>query len=300
MQIGVDLGGSHIGVGLVTQEGKLMDSVHGDITDRTRIQSYIPETIISYIQELLQRNQMQEGEITKIGLAVPGSFKKGAILHAVNLGIEKLEIASILHSYFKVPVVGNNDVKCAGIAEKRIGSLTAYEDALFLTIGTGIGGAYFYQGELVSPKRNSGLEVGHMVIDKNGAECNCGKCGCFETYCSIKRLKIKVRQILQLPEETSGKQIVEELRQNKQRVEIENIIEEYTDYLAIGLSNLVTILEPEVISIGGSFVHYADLFIPQTIKKIQERHLLFQERENLSIILAKLGNDAGKIGAAML
>ena len=80
----------------------------------------------------------------------------------------------------------SNDAKCAAIAEQRYGCLRGYKDSIFLTLGTGIGGAAFLKGELLEPKRFSGFEFGHMIINKNGKECSCGKKGCFETYSSIR------------------------------------------------------------------------------------------------------------------
>lgn len=306
MRIGIDLGGSHVAVGLVSEEGKLLLKKGADILqqykEEGRVQKFIMDTILGKIEEIFDETGLNKEFISQIGIATPGMYQNGCILHAVNLGIEELEIERKIQAKYPIPVVGNNDVTCCCLAEQKYGSLQGVQDAVFLTIGTGIGGAFVYQGKLVTPKTNPGFEFGHMIVEKEGKPCNCGSKGCLETYCSIKRLRQTVRSILSLEESVRGPQIVEyilrELGKNNQ--EIQNVIEEYTDYLAIGLSNIFNLLEPEMISIGGSFVHYSSFLLPKTNAKILERGMLFNKRQTLPIQLATLKNNAGIIGASML
>lgn len=306
MRIGIDLGGSHVAVGLISEDGKILIKKQTDILkkykEEGRVQKFIVDTILQKIDEILEESGLNKEFITQIGIATPGIFENGCILNAVNLGIEELAIENKIKLKYDLNIKGDNDVKCATIAEQKYGSLKGYKDAVFLTIGTGIGGGYIYDEKIIVPKTNPGFEFGHMIIEKDGRECNCGSKGCFETYCSIKRLREKVRAILGLDESVRGHEIVEyiqiELEKNNQL--IKDVIEKYTDYLAIGLSNIINLLEPEVISIGGSFVHYSHFLLPLVEEKIIEKGMLFNKRDKINIILAQLKNDAGMIGASML
>ena len=191
-----------------------------------------------------------------------------------------------------------NDAKCAAIAEKQWGSLKEYDDALFLILGTGVGGAAFLQGELLIPKRYSGFEVGHMVIEKNGVKCNCGREGCFEVYGSMKRLKQKIKGEFGL-NSIDGKEIKEFMLKNKENKILNEIIDTYIENLTIGIANLINIFEPEVIAIGGSFVHYKEILLEKLQDKLLERTELYNKDEIPKIVMAELENDAGIIGAAM-
>ena len=95
----------------------------------------------------------------------------------------------MLNEYYGTKIVLKNDAKCASLAEKKFGALKDYKDSVFLCLGTGIGGATFYNGKLVEPKRAAGSEFGHMIIKKDGITCNCGNKGCFERYASIRAFK---------------------------------------------------------------------------------------------------------------
>ena len=193
MKIGIDVGGSHIGLGLVNKEGKLILKKEKDYEKKeSDMSSIVLETIVKLIKELIEKNAVKKENIKSIGIAFPGTVSETSVIKAENLGIENLEIVTELRKKFNLPIYIENDAKCAAIAEKEFGSLKKYDDALFLIIGTGVGGAVFLDGKLLKPKRYSGFEVGHMVINKDGIKCNCGRKGCFETYCSMRRLKEKI------------------------------------------------------------------------------------------------------------
>lgn len=300
MRIGIDLGGSHISIGLVNEKGEILLKKQKDITTEKKVEKFIEESVVGSIDEILQEKNLKSADIEQIGVASPGNFKKGNLTHLVNLGIEVLPITQIIQEHFSISVVGDNDVNCACLAEKLYGSLKEYQNSVFMTIGTGIGGAYIYQNKVVNPEENSGFEFGHMIIEKEGKDCKCGKKGCFEVYCSIKNLRRKMRSILQLEDTVRGKEIVAIMKQNRENTQMQEELTKYCSYLAVGLSNIVNILEPEVIGIGGSFVHFAPFLVEKTMQEIQQKQLLFNPRQKPFIKLATLKNDAGIIGSAML
>lgn len=293
MKIGIDLGGSHIGVGLVNEKYEIIDKIEKDWSNQEKenLWDIVPQEIIKLTNKIIEKNKLEKVEAIGIG------FPKSKIINGiVYIDEKKIDLISVLEPIFNTKVYVRNDVKCSGICEKKLGSLKTYNNALFLTLGTGIGGAYFYQNELMVPNKYPGLEIGSMVIVKDGKTCKCGRKGCFEAYAAMKIFREEVAKRYNLEKVTSD--IVFELMKNKEKEdEINIIIDEYTDYLVIGLSNLIRILEPDVICIGGSFVYYQSIFMNKIKMKLKEN---FKNREIPEILTATFGNDAGIIGASML
>lgn len=300
MKIGIDVGGSHIGLGIVDERGNILIKCEKDYEQKKDNMSQIViETIIELINEATIKANIKKEEIEKIGIALPGTVSGGMLIKAENLGIENLKIADILKKEFQCEVNLENDAKCAAMAEKNFGSLKNYDDALFLIVGTGIGGAAFLNNKMLKPKRYSGFEVGHTVIEKDGLKCNCGRKGCFEVYCSMKRLKEKIKEEFNL-KTINGKEIKKFIIENKQNEKLNNILDTYIEYLSLGIANLINILEPEAISIGGSFAHYKEILLEKLENKILENKELYNKENPPKIVIAELKNDAGIIGAAMI
>ena len=255
-----------------------------------------------------------------MGIAIPGLVSDGTIIKCVNLGIKDYNISEKLNEKFikyanennmqnkfeklPLPIKLQNDAKCAAIAESKYGVIKGYESAIFLTLGTGIGGAVIIDGKLAQGKVFSGYEFGHMTININGEQCKCGKKGCFELYGSMKKFKTDFKEKLGLSQFTHGEQLLDllkydmALQRNDER--IKQAINEYTQNLAIGISNLINIFEPEAIGIGGSFAYFEDFLLKELKQKIINGNLLFNPRSDIIIKSALLKNDAGIIGASML
>ena len=300
MNIGIDVGGSHIGLGIVDNNGEIIFKQEKDyLTQEKDMSDIVMNTIKTLINETTTTSSIDLKNIENIGIAFPGTVSNGVVVKAENLGIQNLKIVELLTKSFKCNIKLENDAKCAAIAEKKYGSLKNYDDALFLIIGTGVGGAAFLNGQLLKPKRYSGFEVGHMVIEKDGIKCNCGRNGCFESYASMKRLKEKIKNEFGLPN-SDGKQIREFILNNKENEKLNLILKNYIEYLSIGICNLINILEPEAISIGGSFAHYKEIFLERLEKKMSEKVELYNKENAPKILIAELKNDAGIIGASMI
>ena len=299
MRIGVDVGGSHIGLGLVNKDGKLILKAEKDYDKiQEDMSNIVLETIIELINKIIDNNDVKKEEIESIGIAFPGTVSETTVIKAENLGIDDFEVVKKLKKHFDVPIHLENDAKCAAIAEKEFGSLKNYEDAIFLIIGTGVGGAVYLNGKLLRPKRYSGFEVGHTVINKDGIKCSCGRGGCFEVYSSMRRLKEKISNEFNL-NTIDGIKIREFIEENKDNKKLNEILDEYTQNLEIGIANLINIFEPQAISIGGSFGHY-DMLLKRLQDKINEKTELYNKEQIPKIVIAELKNDAGMIGAAMI
>lgn len=298
MKIGIDVGGSHVGIGLINKSGTIIAKEEQDLNNNLKDENYnqkLVETIIGLITKILDKKKIDIKEITLIGMAIPGTVSETHIIKADNLHIKDFNIAAEINKYFNIPIMLRNDAKCAAIAEKEYGGLKKYDDAVFLTIGTGIGGAVFLGGRLLKPKRYEGFEIGHMVIEKEGKKCNCGRQGCFEKYASMKVLKDSVQKEFGKTDLT-GEEVKQILVDNPEKTE--HIVDKYIDGLSQGIANLINIFEPETISIGGSFVYFKDILLDKLVKKLSEDNMLFNHQVP-KIVMAKLKNDAGIIGAVI-
>lgn len=297
MKIGIDLGGSHIAVGLVESNGNILSQKEVQILkeDEKNIKSIIENYIVTSVQELTEFNKVEE-----VGIAIPGTVNKTKVVKSVNLDIEDYDIVGRLKKKIKLPIKIKNDAKCAAIAENTYGSIKQYPNSVFLTIGTGIGGAVTYDHKLLSPESVPGFEFGHMIIKQNGKKCKCGKRGCFEQYGSMRIFRKKIIDELELDNKIDGAKLLKKLKKEMKNPAIISIIDEYTTDLSVGISNLINIFEPQAIGIGGGFVHYADIFMPMIKDKLLNDNLLFNKREDIIINTATLGNNAGIIGATLI
>lgn len=234
-----------------------------------------------------------------------GTISNGVIVKAGNLGITNFDLIKSLKENFENPIYMRNDAKCAAMAEKVYGAMKNYDDCVFLTLGTGIGGAVFMGGKLLEPKRYSGFELGHMVVNKGGRLCSCGKRGCFETYASIKALKNKVTETLDMDNDISGQYLREVVLKEevfvKKNEAVINDLDIFLDYLSTGICNLIDIFEPEIVVLGGSFSYYeGNPVYDMLLKKIKAPKSTFNEGELPKIVTAEFKNNAGIIGATLI
>lgn len=300
MKIGIDIGGSHVGIGLINNTGKIIAKEEQDLVAALQKKNYtdiLVSTIIKLITNILDKQKIDITKIEMIGIATPGTVIGTRITKAENLHIKDFDIGKEINKYFNIPIQLRNDAKCAAVAEKAYGSLRKAEDAIFLTIGTGIGGAVFLNDELLKPKKYEGFEIGHMIIKKDGKKCNCGNKGCFERYASMRALKDNLAKIYK------RKLTIVELKQvlinTDKNQKVEKVVDDYIENLGVGIANLINIFEPEIISIGGSFVYYKEQLLERLKEKLKKEHLIFNDGEIPNIVVAHLKNDAGIIGAVL-
>lgn len=323
MKIGIDLGGSHIAIGVVDNNGRIIEKFEKRLKGVEK--KKIKDTIVSYITENVQVLRKKH-KITGVGIAIPGTVSGGTIVKSVNLGIKNFDIVEELKKEIDLPIQIRNDAKCAAIAENTYGSLKNYNRSVFLTLGTGIGGAVIINNNLLDCGDLPGCEFGHMIIEKNGKQCNCGKKGCFEKYASMKALKTNLREVLGVGEEVSGKELFEVIRNNafgdgeknisvrlgtdqesfdgdvaeiKCAEQIESTVQGFIENLSIGIANLINIFEPEAIGIGGSFVYFEEVLLDRLKKELLKDNVLFNKRGDIIVKTAIFRNDAGIIGATI-
>lgn len=304
MKIGIDIGGSHVAIGVLEiEQNKLVirEKYEKDLTsDESKKMEEVQGYIIHTITEMKKSNCIEE-----IGISIPGKIIEGTVEYSPNLKIKKYNLEKKLRTALEYDGILKirNDGKCAGIAEKHQGALKEYENGIFLCIGTGIGGAILYDDKI----HEQGAEFGHMVIEKDGKKCNCERNGCFEKYASMR--SFKEEYIKRFGNESmSAEEILEELFNHERSIKnknectpkmekIEKYLDEYIQTVAIGIANIYKIFSPEVIVIGGSFVYFKDIFVKRLVKSIVEKELPYKKQKDINIQMATLQNDAGIIGS---
>jgi len=291
MNIGVDVGGSHISVGLVDTHMNIILKKEHDWTKEEKINLF--EEIEKYAKKFIKEILKENIKVEKIGIGFPAA---NIIDGVVNKYGNTIDLPGILSKEFNITTYLKNDVKCSALCEKTLGNLKQYDNCIFMTLGTGIGGAYFYKNELVTPNKFQGFEIGHMVIQANGKQCKCGRKGCFEEYASMRVFRKEIADLFNL-EKVDSYKTFEIIEAQEKQEEVNKIIEKYTDYLSVGITNIINIFEPDAICIGGSFTYYAPIFMDKLKQKVSEN---FTGREIPEILTAKFENDAGIIGASML
>ncbi len=294
MKIGVDIGGSHVGIGIVNENGEIIEKEEIRILkeNKENLEEFIEKYLLKKINEFIKKYN-----INIIGISSAGIIDNNKIIQSPNLKFDNYDIINNLKNKTNLKNIKyliRNDSQCAAIAEKKYGSLKEVKDAIFLTIGTGIGGAVFLNNKLLKSENKSEFEFGHITLKENGIYCNCGKKGCFEKYSGMKAFKDKIREKLKLDEQTSGKEIVKIINKNPKNKIIESVINEYVENITDGLVILLNKYDVDTIDIGGGFIYYKDILLEKIQKMLDKK-----AKKHINIKIAILGNDAGIIGATI-
>lgn len=291
IKIGIDLGGSHVSVGVVDKNNQVIEQYEKDFTfeEKKDLMNVAIEYIVDTINHLKSIYNFSE-----VGIGMAGTIKDGIIITSPNIGIKNLDIKRLLEERTEVKVNISNDAMCAAIGEYVYSNLREYKKILFLTLGTGIGGNILLNGKIIDDPEYQ--ELGHTIIKENGIQCKCGKKGCFERYGSILVFKNKIIERLGLSYDISGPDLRKEIKNNLENVK--DIIEEYLNDLALGLTVLINKFNPDMVVIGGGFTRYDYmLFEPLKEKLYKSEELIYKD---VIIQTAKSGNDAGIIGASFM
>ena len=293
--IGIDLGGTAIKAALINSQGLIMSEITQD-TEAHKGAKTILNNIIKASKKLLEINTTNK--LLAIGLGTPGILnreKTKVIGCAHNLSNwENFPFVDKLQQYFNVPVYAHNDVNLMGYGEFKKGAATKATNALFITLGTGIGGSIILNRCLYEGSSGFAGEVGHMLIVQDGRQCGCGSKGCFEAYASATALTSFAKESNVKIVPLTAKSIFHEAA-NKNPL-AETLVKNYINYLSIGIANLINIFNPDTFIIGGGVSQSKEALIQPLLPKIQEKTLPLNF-SHCTIKLAELGNKAGMIGA---
>ena len=310
--VGIDVGGTGIQVGLVDESGKIL--CKGGIVTRTDIPFDMQvKAMADCVLDTIDKGGYTLGDVKAIGAGVPGVTdpRTGNIAFCTNLGWVDVPFVQEFNKHIAKPVFVGNDATVAGLAESVAGVSAGSDSSVFVTLGTGVGGGVVLGGKLLTGYTGAASEIGHMVIAENGEECTCGSRGCFEAYSSATALIRDTKRTMAAHPESLLHAIAAEqggvdgrtafLAKERGDEAGAQVVEDYIEHLACGLTNLVNIFFPEVLALSGGVANQGDALLLPLRERVRERS--FGSRYAVShtrIELCTLGYRAGVIGAAML
>lgn len=309
--IGVDLGGTGIKAGVVNEKGEILSKGSTPTMAERPYQAVIAD-IATLCKTVAADANITVEDIEAIGVGVPGICdpKTGIIPKCTNLGWFDVPFVSELQSHIAKPVIVDNDATVAGFAEYIAGVSAGTHSSVFVTLGTGVGGGIIMNGRPYSGAHGVGSEIGHMNIAMGGEECTCGNKGCFERYASATSIiRDAKRAVAENPDSVIMQKCGGDVEKINAKIVIDaakegdavgkQVFDGYVNGLAHGLVNLINVIDPEVIVLGGG-VSMAGEFLLNAVREAMKPLIFFKSMPYADVKLATLGADAGIIGAAML
>lgn len=312
--VGIDLGGTNIVAGVVNEEYQIMAKASKK-TNLPRPSEEILDDMAAVTQEAVEQAGLTMDQIECIGVGAPGiaDIDTGYIEYANNLKFFHVPIGETISQKTGKKVFVENDANAAAYGEYVAGAAKGVQDAICITLGTGVGGGVIIGGKIYGGFNHAGGELGHMVIEVDGAPCTCGRNGCFEAYSSATALIRMTKEAMDADKgskmwemsEADGK-VSARLAFNAMRAgdsAAKGVVDKYIHYLAEGISNIINIFQPEIVCVGGGVCNEGDpLMVPlrEEVEKNVYTYNVKGFQKNTRIVRAKLGNDAGIIGAAFL
>lgn len=311
--IGVDLGGTNIATGVLDCDGNIIAKTSAKTLGH-RPPEEITASIADTIKTAIAAADISEDEVAGIGIGVPGSFdvSNGNIILTNNMNLSHFPLTTELQKHINKPVYLGNDANCAVLGEMIAGGAKGYKDVIMVTIGTGVGGGFVSNGKLYGGVNGAAMEVGHICMNPEGPECNCGRRGCWEIYASATALVKYTKEYMEeykdslmhkISEENGGKvNGITAFKAAKMGDEAGNkVVDKFVYFFSLGVADLINIFQPGVVLIGGGVSKEGDYLIDKIKKEVRKQTyasgFLPVETE---ITVATLANDAGIIGAGMM
>lgn len=308
--IGVDIGGTGVQAGVVDENGQILFRKECP-TDVLSGFEKIMEDINQLVRTMLEENGVQISEVKSIGFGVPSFINKKGQVTCVNLGWKEEDFINTLKSKFpEINVYAENDATVAALAEAKAGSMKGCDVGVMYTLGTGVGGGIIINGKVFNGAHNMGSEIGHVIVDTNYFDCNCGNNGCLETFCSATAI---IKYSKKLIEEGNDSKILELANNSIENINAKNVFDAYRlndkvaietinrfkEYLAKAIAGMINTLDPEVISLGGGVSRAGDIIL-DGLDELVRRYIIYKNEDFADIVIATLGADAGIVGAAFL
>ncbi len=309
--IGIDLGGTKIAAGVTDGGGRIIAQA-STATVAQRPYQEVVRDMASCSLKALEEAGKTINDVGAIGIGIPGIAENatGTVIFCTNLGWHDIPLRAELRKYINKPIFIDNDATVAGLAESVAGVSRGASSSVFLTLGTGVGGGIIINGRPWTGAHGVASELGHLTMAVDGVPCTCGKDGCLERYCSATALIRMAREAVAVnpdslilrraegnPEKIDGKTVIDCAKEGDPTAA--RVFDTYAKYLALGINNVISFLDPEVIVLGGGISH-AGRFLLDAVQEKLPGYLMFKTMPYARLELAVLGNAAGIIGAAML
>jgi glucokinase len=310
--LGVDIGGTKISTGLVNPEGELLLNTRTPMVAKSTAEEGL-QAVFNAIDKVLHHRLAKK--VRAIGVSVPGwvDSKRGVLLGAANLPCWKnFPLVQNIGRHYKFPVKLGNDGNTAALAEAAWGAGAGYKNVFYVTLGTGIGTGLVLNRRIYDGRTGAASEGGHVTIDFRGPQCACGKRGCIEVYASGPAIARRARQRLSEPAAPSstilqlanGKldhvttEIVSKAAKSGDLL-AQEILQEAAGHLSIWLGNMLDLLEPDIIVIGGGIAHLMLQSLPR-IRQQLDQWSINPRRQEIPIVQAHYGSESALLGAAAL
>ncbi len=308
--IGIDIGGTAIKGGLVNETGDILSKLSVP-TDSTAGYVVLAKQIADLAFDVVKKAGVSMDEIVSVGMGAPGSVddKNGLVLCAENLNINNAPLCKEVGKYINKPIYIGNDANCAALGEYYALNDESIKHFIAITLGTGVGSGIVIDGNLFTGCNGTGGEAGHMVIVEDGEKCSCGRKGCWEAYASATALiRDTERAAKANPDSVVAKLIKENGGKANGKIPWDatragdsvgkEVVDNYVNHICEGIVNLINIFQPQVIAIGGGISKEGNNLLNPVKDCIRERS--YGNLRDTDIVMAKLGNDAGIVGAAFL
>ncbi len=310
--IGIDLGGTNIKVGLVDENCNIVAKVTAK-TNLPRPAEEICAAIVDTVWKTLGEAKVTIGEVNSIGIGTPGVANRnsGVVLYSCNLGFENTDLRKLIKTRLDKPIYVENDANAAAFGEVLAGAGKGCKDVVVVTLGTGVGGGIIVDGKIYTGFNFCGAELGHTVIEYNGRQCSCGRKGCFEAYSSATALINMTKESMEAHRDSKmweiaggsldnvdGKTAFDGMRADDPAAK--DVVDMYINYLGCGLTNIINTFQPEVLLIGGGICMERENLTRPLEEIIKRDSYCIDPNRSTRLDICKLGNDAGIIGAAFL
>ena len=314
--IGVDIGGTNIACGIVDEEYNI--TARSKVKTNTHSKDEAPpsyDEILDEIKEVIRLACKEQGispsDAKSIGIGCPGTCNsEGVVEYSNNLGFENVPLKADIEKEFGIPAYLENDANAAAFGEFLAGSAKGSNNAVVITLGTGVGSGIIIDGKIYRGSNCAGGEIGHTVIVMDGLPCTCGRKGCFEAYSSATGLIKMTTQASELnPDCLMTRMIRQDGRVSARTAYLamkqgdsvgKAVTEQYVKYLACGIANTINIFQPDILCIGGGVCNEGDTLLVPLKAAVKDQVYTKNSQKNTDIVICSLGNDAGIIGAAML
>ena len=308
--IGIDLGGTNIKAGIVNEDGTILykDSVK---TNAQRPQDEIIRDMGNLCVKIAEDAGVPLDEIESIGVGSPGSCdpETGTLVYANNINFSMAPIREGIRKVVDKPVYLSNDANCAAVGEYFMNDEKT-ENFVAITLGTGIGGGVIIGKKLYTGSNGAGAELGHITMVKDGEPCTCGRNGCWEAYGSVTALIRLTNEAIKKNPASRVAKIAKEAGKVSGRTAFlaaregdpvgQAVVDEWIENVADGVTSIVNIFQPETLVLGGAICKEGDILINPIIKYVEKYRYSRPPLAQTIVKIAKLGNDAGLIGAAFL